>query len=88
MIMKEFTYTITDEAGLHARPAGRLAKKASEYKSSVTVTKDGKKADTSRVMALMSMGIKYGDTINITIEGEDEEQAVNEIKQFMDENKL
>lgn len=86
--MKEFIYTITDEAGLHARPAGRLAKKAAEYKSSVTVTKNGKQADTRRVMALMSMGIKCGDSVNIIVEGEDEEKAVNEIKQFMDENKL
>lgn len=50
--MKEFTYTITDPAGIHARPAGLLAKKAAEYKSVITVIKGEKKADTRRLMAL------------------------------------
>lgn len=55
--MKEFTYTITDPVGIHARPAGMLAKKAAGFKSTVTVIKGEKKADTRRLMALMGLGI-------------------------------
>ena len=40
--MKEFTYTITDPAGIHARPAGILVKKAQPYASEITIDKDDK----------------------------------------------
>ena len=41
--MKEFTYTITDEQGIHARPAGLLVKEAAGFASAITIEKDGKK---------------------------------------------
>lgn len=86
--MKEFTYTITDPVGIHARPAGMLAKKAAGFKSTVTVIKDEKKADTRRLMALMGLGIKCGETIIVQAEGEDEQAAADEIKAFLIENKF
>ncbi|MDO5559266.1 MAG: HPr family phosphocarrier protein [Oscillospiraceae bacterium] len=85
--MKEFNYTITDAVGIHARPAGLLAKKASEYSSTVTIVKGERKADTRRLMALMSLGIKCGDTITIQTEGADEEKAACEISAFLTDNK-
>lgn len=84
--MKEFTYTITDPVGIHARPAGMLAKKAGEFQSTVTIVKGDKKADTRRLMALMSLGIKCGDKIVIQIEGADEEAAAETIHTFLIEN--
>ena len=39
--MKEFTYTITDEQGIHARPAGLLVKEAAGFASAITIEKDG-----------------------------------------------
>lgn len=86
--MKEFTYTITDPVGIHARPAGMLAKKAAGFKSAVTVIKGEKKADTRRLMALMGLGIKCGETITVQAEGEDEQAAADEIKAFLIENKF
>ena len=86
--MKEFTYSITDPVGIHARPAGMLAKKAAGFKSTVTVIKGEKKADTRRLMALMGLGIKCGETITVQAEGEDEQAAADEIKAFLIENKL
>ena len=86
--MKEFTYTITDPVGIHARPAGMLAKKAAEFKSTVTVIKGEKKADTRRLMALMGLGIKCGETITVQAEGEDEQAAADGIKTFLTENKF
>ncbi len=84
--MKEFTYTITDEAGIHARPAGMLAKKAAEFKSTVSIVKGEKKADTRRLMAMMALCIKCGETVTIQIDGEDEETAVEAIHAFLTEN--
>ena len=53
MIMKEFTYTIKDEQGIHARPAGELVKAASAYPCKVTISKDGKEVDAKRILGVM-----------------------------------
>ena len=73
--MKNFVYTIKDEMGIHARPAGMLAKEAKKYESKITITKDGKSADVSRLMAVMSMAVKCGQTVEVQIEGGDEDKA-------------
>lgn len=84
--MKEFVYTITDPIGIHARPAGVLAKKAAEYKSIITIHKNDKSADTRRLMALMGLGIKQGDVIVVTAEGPDEGKAADDMLAFLRNN--
>ena len=81
--MKSFDYTITDEIGIHARPAGILAKKAKEYASRITITKGGKTAEAQKVM---SLGVKKGETVTVSAEGEDEEKAVADMETFFKEN--
>ncbi len=56
--MKEFTYVITDTEGIHARPAGELVKKAKEFTSSISIFKEGKKADAKKLFGLMGLGVK------------------------------
>lgn len=85
--MKEFTYKITDPIGIHARPAGMLAKKAAELDSTVTIIKDGKSVDTRRLMALMQLGIKENDKITVRIEGGNEDRNAHEILTFLESNK-
>ena len=77
--MKEFQYTIKDACGIHARPAGLLVKV-------VTLEKDGKSCDMRKLMALMGMGVKQGDTVTIKVEGDDEDATVADIEKFMTEN--
>ncbi len=84
--MKSFDYTITDEIGIHARPAGILAKKAKEYASRITITKGGKIAEAQKLMAVMSLGVKKGETVTVSAEGEDEEKAVADMETFFKEN--
>ncbi len=84
--MKEFTYTITDPVGIHARPAGLLAKKAREFESVITIDKNGKSAAATKLMALMGLGIKCGETVTVTVEGADEEKASAEMEKFFSEN--
>lgn len=55
--MKSFTYTIQDELGIHARPAGMLAKAVAGYKSVVTLDNGTKKADAKRLMAIMRLSL-------------------------------
>lgn len=81
--MKEFNYVLTDENGIHARPAGILVREAAKFKSSITIQKDGKKADGKRLFSLMSLAAKKGDNILVTIEGEDEEQATKMLQDFL-----
>lgn len=86
--MKQFTYTITDPVGIHARPAGLLAKAAKALDSTVTVAKaDGSKsAAATKLMALMGMGIKTGETITVTVEGGNEEANAAAMEQFFKDN--
>lgn len=84
--MKKFEYTIKDELGIHARPAGMLAKEAKNYKSTITITKEDKSAEVTRLLALMSLGVKCGQTIEISVEGEDEDTAFEGVKAFFEEN--
>ncbi|MCC8162279.1 MAG: HPr family phosphocarrier protein [Lachnospiraceae bacterium] len=84
--MKSFTYTVQDELGIHARPAGLLAKTAGAYKSVVMIDNGTKKVDAKRLMAIMSMGVKKGTTVAVTVEGEDEDAAASAIEEFFRTN--
>lgn len=84
--MKTFNYTIKDEIGIHARPAGLLAKQAKSFQSEITLEKDGKSVVCTKLMALMGLGVKCGDTVTITINGDDEEEAEKAMKEFFEAN--
>ncbi|EUB14815.1 phosphocarrier, HPr family [Shuttleworthella sp. MSX8B] len=84
--MKSFEFEVQDAAGMHARPAGLLVKKAKEYESKVTIHFGDKSADSGRMMAIMSLGVKQGDTIRVDVEGPDEDKAANEMEAFFKEN--
>jgi len=84
--MKEFTYTIQDAVGIHARPAGMLSKEAKKYKSTITIDKDGNPVNALKLMALMKMGVKCGETVTVRIEGEDEAVAAEAMEAFFKAN--
>lgn len=86
--MQTIEYTVTDPLGIHARPAGMLVKQCATYESRVSIKKadSGKVADAKRIMGIMTLGVKEGDPLIITIEGEDEEKAKAEIESFLNEN--
>ena len=82
--MKQFDYTINDPLGIHARPAGLLAKEAKKFTSVCTITRDGQTKKLTQLMMLMSMGIKQGDTVTIQAEGPDEDAAIEALKVFFE----
>lgn len=84
--MKKFQYTIKDRLGIHARPAGMLAKVAKELDSEITVTKGEKTAIASKLIALMGLGVKHGDSITISITGGNEENSEKVLKEFFEKN--
>ena len=85
--MKSFTYTIKDELGIHARPAGMLAKKAKSYAdTTVTITANGKTVNLGQLMKLMGLGVKQGTEVTITCDGANEEEAAAGLLAFLEEN--
>ena len=84
--MKSFEYVIKDEIGIHARPAGMLSKIAKEFESEIIISKGDKSAVASKLMALMGLGVKCGDTILVSISGADEDTAAEKIKSFLENN--
>ncbi|MBR3599269.1 MAG: HPr family phosphocarrier protein [Lachnospiraceae bacterium] len=84
--MKEFSYTIKDEIGIHARPAGLLAKEAKAFTSKITIEANGKSADVTRLMAVMGLGVKNGAEVVIKAEGDDEDAAIAKMQEFMAAN--
>lgn len=83
--MKKFNYVIKDAIGIHARPAGLLAKATQQFESKVTIGSKEKNSDAKKIMAILSMGIECGDEVAVTIEGKDEEQAYKELYKFFSE---
>lgn len=85
--MKQFTYTITDPVGIHARPAGLLAKAAKGYADTViTITKGENTAKASQLMKVMGLGVKQGDEVTVVAEGPAEQEAAAGMKKFFEEN--
>ena len=86
--MKKINYTVVAEAGIHARPAGLLVKQAASFKSDIKVLNEenGKEADLKRLMAVMALGVKQGNRIVVTVEGEDEDEAYTVLESFLKEN--
>lgn len=84
--MHSFTYTITDPVGIHARPAGLLVKQVKNYKSTITIERGEKEANAQKMMALMGLCVKKGDTITVKAEGTDEEQAATELETWFREH--
>ena len=85
--MKKFTYLVTYELGIHARPAGLLSKLAKSFPDTlVTVTKGDKTVKASQLMKLMNMGIKRGDEVTVAAEGAEEDMAIAALRTFFEEN--
>ena len=85
--MKEFKYTVTDELGIHARPAGLLAKLAKTFAdTTVTITKDGTTVKASQLMKLMSLGVKQGNEVTVAADGPNQDEAIAAMEAFFKEN--
>ena len=85
--MKTFSYTITDSAGIHARPAGLLVKAAREFpQTKITVACGDKSALATQLMKLMGLGARKGDAITVAAEGEREQEAIAAMEKFFREH--
>ena len=74
MISKEVV--ISNQVGLHARPATFFIQKANEFKASIWVEKDDRRVNAKSLLGVLSLGIVKGTAITIIADGSDEEDAV------------
>ncbi|WP_298830807.1 phosphocarrier protein HPr [uncultured Planococcus sp.] len=81
--MVEKQFTLTDQAGIHARPAAILVNLASKFESEVNIVHREKKVNLKSILGVMSLGIAYGTEFKVNIEGSDEEDAIKEIEKIM-----
>lgn len=77
MFVKEIV--VQNQVGLHARPATFFIQKANEYKSSIWIERDERKANAKSLLGVLSLGITKGVSITISADGPDEEEAVNNL---------
>jgi phosphocarrier protein len=82
MVVK--SVTITNQVGLHARPATFFIQKANEFRCSIWVEKDDRKVNAKSLLGVLSLGIVCGTTINIIADGPDEQQAVDTLAELVD----
>ena len=84
--MLTMVHKIKDENGIHARPAGLLASECKNYNSEITIEKDGKKANARKIFEVMSLCVKNGDEIVVSVNGEDEVKAFDALAVFLEKN--
>ena len=77
--MKEVTVEITNESGLHARPATAFASK-------LTIAANGKTADAKSILTVLTLGATKGTSVVLTADGADEEDAVAALSEFLTTN--
>ena len=82
MVSKEVV--VNNGTGLHARPATLLVKKASSFKSDVSIEFNGKKANVKSLIGVLSLGVTKGAKITVTASGDDEALAAEEIVKLIE----
>ena len=85
--MEQFKYVITDELGIHARPAGKLVQLAGSFICDLRmINAQGEESDLRFVFKLLSLGVRCGDQVTVLAEGVDEAKASAALLTFFREN--
>ncbi len=84
--MISYEYIVLDKQGLHAINSLRLSKEASEYESRITLKSKKGTADCKNVLSLISLGARYGECLELIVEGQDENSAIEFLKEFLQTN--
>ncbi|MDP8239028.1 MAG: HPr family phosphocarrier protein [Candidatus Hatepunaea meridiana] len=77
---------ITNELGIHARPATKLVRIASSGKSQVSLIKDNQRANAQSILGVMLLEAISGSSIIIEVEGEDEEMVLEKLVRLINNN--
>lgn len=78
------TVIVKNPTGLHARPASQLTALCKKFPEKITLEIGEKSLDPKSIISILSAGIKSGTTLNVVVEGENEQAVGNEIVTFID----
>jgi phosphocarrier protein len=81
--MASITVLVTDPAGMHARPASKVAHLAASFDQDIHITYKGRTIDAKSIMGLMSLGVPKGAEMTISVTGDDDESVVAQVKEEM-----
>ncbi len=81
MVIKDVT--VQNQVGLHARPATFFIQKANEFRSSIWVEKEERRANAKSLLGILSLGIIGGTKIRIIADGQDENEAVDALERLV-----
>ena len=84
MVSKEVV--ISNQVGLHARPATFFIQKANEFKSGIWVEKEDRRVNAKSLLGVLSLGIVKGTTITLIADGADEKEAVEALVELVKDN--
>ncbi len=82
--MESVNVEIINQSGLHTRPGKDFIQLAKTFESKVTVIKDGIEYNGKSLLKIMKAGICKGDQVTITASGEDEKDAINALKSYIE----
>jgi phosphocarrier protein len=82
--MIERTVKIVNKAGLHTRPAATVVKMAAKYKCEFFISRDGMSINGKSIIGVMTLAAEEGSELILSFDGEDEEQAANEIINYFE----
>lgn len=81
--MRQVTVKLTNQSGLHARPAALFVKSANKYESDIELVYNGNKINGKSIIGIMSLGAFYGEEITIIAKGIDEDEAIVELQEVI-----
>lgn len=84
--MREFSYTLNGEKGLHARGAGQLVQEAQSFNSSISIVYNDRIENLKRLFAVTCLGAKKGDFVTVRAQGSDENEAAAALQRYFREN--
>jgi len=79
--------TLTNEVGLHARPAAQFVKTAASFECTVKVIKNMNEADAKSITSILFLDVRKGDIVTIRATGEDAEKAIKTLTKLVEEFK-
>ena len=82
--MAERKIVVTNETGLHARPAASLVQFVKKFDESIEIIMDNKVADAKSIFNVMSLGISKGTEVTLRVDGENEEKTLEEVVNFIE----
>lgn len=78
------TFVLKNEQGLHSRAAAQFVKTTSKYDSDIFIEKGSYKLNAKSIMGILSFGISPGEEITISVDGKDEEEAMDDIEKLLE----